>query len=113
MGPVFGTHPIGGEGGWQGLVHIFIYLYIYSHISTHLVFQCTSLLHQTMPGAILGMAADCWLRCHCGAQRVLPAETHLGLPHEIHRGFPMVSCIVCPLKPIQSDGVDELMMKLS
>ena len=105
MGPVFGTHPIGGEGGWQGLVHIFI--------STHLVFQCTSLLHQTMPGAILGMAADCWLRWHRGAQRVLPAETHLGLPHEIHRGFPMVSCIVCPLKPIQSDGVDELMMKLS
>ena len=26
MGPVYGTHPIwGGEGGWQGLVHIYIY----------------------------------------------------------------------------------------
>ena len=33
MGPVYGTHPIGGGGGgWQGLVHIYtLYIYIYIH----------------------------------------------------------------------------------
>ena len=26
MGPVYGTYPMGGKGGWQGLVYIYIYI---------------------------------------------------------------------------------------
>ena len=29
MGAVYGTHPMGGGAGWQGLVHAYIYIYKY------------------------------------------------------------------------------------
>ena len=39
MGAVYGTHPMGGGAGWQGLVHAYIYIYININIYIY-VKQC-------------------------------------------------------------------------